>query len=52
MFGQGGWVLEEGRIFEQRQDLAEEGQGFLVELLRIADVGADHGVEGEFRGSA
>ena len=27
--------------------MAEEGEGFLVELLRVADVGADDGVEGE-----
>ena len=34
------WVLEEAR------DLPEEGDGLLVELLRVSDVGGDDGVKG------
>ena len=44
---QGGFVGEEGGVLEDGEDLAEEGDGFLVELLRVADVGGDDGVEGE-----
>lgn len=34
-------VLQELRMLEKTQDLAEEGDGLLVELLRVADIGAD-----------
>ena len=44
---EGGFVGEEGRVLEDGEDLAEEGDGLLVELLRVADVGGDDGVEGE-----
>lgn len=45
---EGGFVGEEGGVLEDGKDLAEEGDGFLVELLRVADVGGDDGVKGEW----
>ena len=44
---EGGFVGEEGGVLEDGEDLAEEGDGFLIELLRVADIGGDDGIEGE-----
>lgn len=44
---QGGFVGEKCGVLEDGKDLTEEGDGFLIELLRVADVGGDDGVEGE-----
>ena len=38
-------VLQQSRILQQTRHLPEEGDGFLVELLRVANVGGDDGVE-------
>ncbi|KAI5295498.1 hypothetical protein KEM55_006177, partial [Ascosphaera atra] len=38
---------EEGGVLEEGEDLPEEGDGLLVELLGVADVGEDDAVEGE-----
>ena len=38
-------VLEQARVLEQTGDLAEEGDGLLVELLGVANVGSDDSVE-------
>jgi hypothetical protein len=40
-------VLQQLRVLQQRGDLAEECDGLLVELLRVADVGGDDRVEGQ-----
>jgi hypothetical protein len=40
-------MVEQGRVLEQRGDLAEEGERLLVELLRVADVCEDDVVEGQ-----
>lgn len=40
-------ILEQLRVLEQAADLAEEGDGLLVELLRVADVCRDDLLEGE-----
>jgi hypothetical protein len=40
-------VLQQLRVLHQTEDLAEEGDGLLVELLRVADVGCDDSVEGQ-----
>lgn len=42
-------VLQEQGVLNQAQDLAEEGDGLLVELLRVADVGRDDLGEGQAR---
>lgn len=34
-------ILQEQRVLDQTQDLAEECDGLLVQLLRVADVGRD-----------
>jgi len=44
--GQDVFVLKQLRVFEDGGDLAEECDGLLVELLRVADVGGDDRVEG------
>lgn len=44
-------LLEEKRVLEETEDLAEEGDGLLVKLLGVADVGRDDLVEGEVGGS-
>ena len=40
-------VLQQLGVLEDAEDLAEEGEGLLVELLGVADVGADDLVEGQ-----
>jgi hypothetical protein len=40
-------AVDEAGVLEQRRDLAEEGDGLLVQLLRVADVGADDLAEGQ-----
>jgi len=41
------FVLQQLRVLHQTEHLAEEGDGLLVELLRVADVGGDDIVEGQ-----
>ena len=45
--GKTGLVLEQIRPFQETSYLTKEGDGLLIELLRIANVGKDDGVEGE-----
>lgn len=40
-------LLEQLGVLDQRQDLAKEGDGLLVELLGIADICRDDMVEGQ-----
>lgn len=40
-FLQGLLVLQEQRVLDQTEDLAEESNGLLVQLLRVANVGRD-----------
>jgi hypothetical protein len=40
-------LLEQRRVLEEAKDLAEEGDGLLVELLGVADVGRDDLLEGQ-----
>lgn len=40
-------MLQQQRVLYDTGDLAEEGNGLLVELLRVADVGGNDCVEGE-----
>jgi hypothetical protein len=40
-------MLQQLRVLHQTEHLAEEGNGLLVELLRVADVGCDDSVEGQ-----
>ncbi|OAX77257.1 hypothetical protein ACJ72_08447 [Emergomyces africanus] len=40
-------VVEQGRVLENAENLAEERDGFLIELLRIPDIGKDDLVEGK-----
>lgn len=42
-------VLEEDGVLDEAEDLAEEGDGLLVELLGVANVGRDDLLEGEAR---
>lgn len=45
-------MLEQQRVLEQTENLAEEGDGLLVELLGVTNVGADDLVEGKVLGVA
>ena len=40
-------VLQQLRVLEKTEDLTEEGDGLLVQLLRVSDVGEDDAVEGQ-----
>lgn len=40
-------VFQQQRVLEETGDLAEEGNGLLVELLRVANVGCNDCVEGK-----
>ncbi|KAK1251925.1 hypothetical protein MKX07_007404 [Trichoderma sp. CBMAI-0711] len=40
-------LVEQLRVLQQAQDLAEEGDGLLVQLLRVANVGRDDMVKGQ-----
>lgn len=44
-------LLKKQRVLEETEDLTEEGDGLLVELLGVADVGRDDLVEGKAGGS-
>lgn len=52
MLGEGFLVLEKYRVLEKTGDLAEEGDGLLVELLRVANVCRNNLFEGEIAGIA
>lgn len=47
MLEQGALLLQQLGVLDQAQDLAEEGEGLLVELLGVADVGGDDLGEGQ-----
>lgn len=44
-------MLEKQRVLEETEDLAEKGDGLLVKLLGVADVGRDDLAEGDVGGS-
>lgn len=40
-------VVQQHRVLDETEDLAEEGNRLLVELLGVSDIGEDDAVEGE-----
>lgn len=44
-------LLKELRVLQQTEDLAEEGDGLLVQLLGVANVGRDDLVKGQAGGA-